>query len=559
LKLLRIVLSSLVVFSLAVDGLATVGQPGSLDHSWGTTSPQGAGKVRTGVGSFDDYARASALQPDGKLVVVGECGTNIGTSFCVVRYLSDGSLDLDWNQTGKAITAIGGDSSKATALALQSDGKVVVAGECFATSGNLAFCVARYNADGTLDNSWQGTGYAITEIGTRGDSAQAVAVSGGHVYVAGNCTIDFGDTDFCVVRYTSTGALDVGWNGSGKVVTPIVGNNADLVKALAASSVDGRVLVAGTCSVGGLFSFCSARYSSTGSLDASWGGTGTLVTPIADNGVQMNAVRLEAGGSALFAGSCFGGTVNGVCSARLQENGALDPSWGGVGYVITPTGTNGDAANAIAVDGQNRILLAGSCGTGLANSFCSLRYRSNGALDPSWGNNGKAATPIGRADGAVGIAIQANDDRVLFAGYCGGGLNVDFCAIRYDGGLDASAACTLDLDGDGQVLAVSDGLLQLRVAQGRFGDVALNGVGQTPGATRTTWPVLREFMRVNPNDFDGDGRVEVATDALIHLRIALGFVENQVIEGIVFPSSATRTTWNTIRAHINETCGASLP
>lgn len=538
---------------------ATVGQPGSLDQSFATNSPQGPGKVRTRVGTQDDYARASALQSDGKLVVAGECASEAGTSFCVVRYTPDGDLDLSWNQSGKALASIGQGASRATAVALQPDAKVVVVGDCVAASGNQAFCVARYNTDGTLDMSWETGGFSITEIGTRSDSAQAVAVHGGLVYVAGHCTIDFGNTDFCVVRYSASGTLDTGWNGTGKVTTPIAANGADLAKAIAVDPNTGQVLVVGTCSVGGLFQFCSARYLGSGALDAAWGVAGKLVTPFADNGGQANAVKIEASGTVLVAGGCFSGTVNGVCSVRLQSNGVLDSSWGAQGYVITPSGANGDAANAIAVDSQGRVLLAGSCGTGLANSFCALRYSASGTLDTSWGSNGKAATPIGNADGAVGIAIQPIDDRILLAGYCGGGLNVDFCVIRYEGGIDPASACALDLDGDGDVFAGTDALLALRVAQGRFGESAITGIGPAPSAVRTSWPQLREYMRTHPNDFDGDGRVDATTDALIHLRIALGFSGESVMDGISFSSTATRTNWAAIRAHLNSVCGAGLP
>lgn len=107
----------------APNGLAA---PGDLDTSFGS----GSGKVFTAIESGNDQALGAALQPDGKIVVVGYCSSSDDSDFCLVRYLPSGALHASFNGTGKAVTAIGVGSDKGRAIALQQDGKIVVVGEC---------------------------------------------------------------------------------------------------------------------------------------------------------------------------------------------------------------------------------------------------------------------------------------------------------------------------------------------------------------------------------------------------------------------------------------------
>ena len=123
---------------------ATVGQPGTLDPFWATGSPLGAGKVITPVGSSFDYATAMTLQPDGKVLVAGYCFNGTNNDFCAARYLANGTLDTSWNGTGTVITPIGCSDDFATAMTLQPDGKVLLAGRC-SNGTNYDFCVARYD------------------------------------------------------------------------------------------------------------------------------------------------------------------------------------------------------------------------------------------------------------------------------------------------------------------------------------------------------------------------------------------------------------------------------
>ena len=123
---------------------ATPGQPGTLDPFWATGSSVGPGKVTTPIGNSSDYATAVTLQPDGKVLLAGNCSNGANYDFCAARYLPNGTLDSAWSGTGKVITPIGSSDDSARAMTLQPDGKVLLAGYC--TNGaTIGFCVARYD------------------------------------------------------------------------------------------------------------------------------------------------------------------------------------------------------------------------------------------------------------------------------------------------------------------------------------------------------------------------------------------------------------------------------
>src|SRR5439155_1459581 len=135
---------------------------GSLDNSFG------GGIVNSPVGNSQDHANSVAIQTDGKIVVAGSTCKGVGTfgctgtSFAIVRYNPNGSLDTSFNGTGIVIT--GNSDGGASDLAIQTDGKIVVAGDSLAAAGNWRtadFAIVRYNPDGSLDTSFGGTGKII--------------------------------------------------------------------------------------------------------------------------------------------------------------------------------------------------------------------------------------------------------------------------------------------------------------------------------------------------------------------------------------------------------------
>ena len=463
--------------------------PGDLDTA-GFGS--GFGKVITAIGSSDDAATAIALQPDGKILVAGSCFNGITFDFCLARHLASGALDTSFNTTGKVVTGIGFFDDTGRAIALQPDGKIVVAGHCTNGSNN-DFCLARYLASGTLDTSFNTNGKVITAVGTGHDTARAIALQpDGKIVVAGHCYNGSND-DFCLARYLASGALDTSFNTTGKVITAIR-SNYDEARALALQP-DGKIVVAGRCSNVGDYDFCLARYHSSGALDTSFNTTGKVVTAFGpSNNDEARALALQPDGKIVVAGSCYDGDYYNFCLARYVASGALDTSFGSSGKVATPIESFDDYLNALALQPDGKIVVAGGCFNVPNNDFCVARYLPSGALDTSFNTTGKVVTAVGSStDTATALALQP-DGKIVVAGECSNGSNNDFCLARYQGGPFDARNCSMDIDGDNLVLATTDSLIHARIALGLTGNAVIGGITFASHATRTTWPAIRDYL-----------------------------------------------------------------
>jgi len=400
--------------------------PGDLDTSFDTD-----GIVITDVtGNIEpDIGYAVALQPDGKILVAGR--TNL--AFSLVRYENDGSLDTSFGTNGSVVTSIdGGDT--AYAVVVQPDGKILVAGTSITTRNE--FAVVRYNADGSLDTSFDGDGIVTTPIGLgSGAIAYAIALQAdGRIVLAGQSTESpMGqDTDFALVRYNSDGSLDMGFDNDGKVTTALTpaGCN-DVVKAVVVQK-DGKIAVVG---INCLLDFVVARYNSDGSLDSGFGSNGIVTTAVSGNEYGF-AIAQQPDGKLVIAGQApsQGGPL-GFAVLRYEENGSLDTSFSGDGSVITElTGLANAEAHALAVQPDGRILVGGFGINGSGDTdFSVVRYNANGGLDNTFGTNGIAkAEIIGQFDNAYGLALQP-DGNIVMAGWRQ--TTSDLVVLRFEGSL----------------------------------------------------------------------------------------------------------------------------
>jgi uncharacterized delta-60 repeat protein len=189
----------------AIDiAVARYNSDGTLDTGFDTD-----GKVTTAIGSATDIGYSVAIQADGKIVVAGYAHMGSTDDFAVVRYNNDGTLDGGFGTGGKVTTDFGSGADWGYSVALQLDGKIVVAG--FASSSGNKIAVVRYKSDGTLDTGFDTDGKVTTAIGSSGDYGSSVALqSDGKIVVAGSTYIGGSDADFAVVRYSgSSGPLPV--------------------------------------------------------------------------------------------------------------------------------------------------------------------------------------------------------------------------------------------------------------------------------------------------------------------------------------------------------------
>jgi len=209
------------VAAISLLALTAGAAPGDLDPAFGA-----GGKVTTPIGSAHDRGDSVALQSDGKIVVGGFSWNGSDYDFALVRYSASGALDAGFGTSGKVTTRIGGGQDRGYSVALQSDSKIIVAGSSDNGSG-WDFALVRYTASGALDEDFGTAGQVITPIGISTDFGQSVALqSDGRIVVAGYSLNASGNSDFALVRYLSNGALDATFGANGNVTTDI-GGTAD--------------------------------------------------------------------------------------------------------------------------------------------------------------------------------------------------------------------------------------------------------------------------------------------------------------------------------------------
>ena len=357
--------------------LARYETDGSLDASFGV-----GGKVTVEITPGNqEAAHALAVQPDGKLVVAGESiGSPSYSDFAVVRLNADGSLDPTFGSAGKVTTRLRNVNDRLHALVLQADGKIVVGGESYDGSiggTHFDFALVRYRADGSLDTGFGNGGIVYTQIGPSADSCWALALqSDGRIVAGGNSYNAATDHDFALVRYNANGTLDTTFGSGGKVTTTILpgSNSWDVLYALALSP-DGKITAAGhTTNIG--WDFALARYGSDGSLDASFG-NGGIVTAFRPYDDDARAVLLQPDGKAVAGG--FALPSYDFALNRYSAGGSLDPTFGDGGLVTTQFGLHAEIAldeiNAMVLQPDGRIVAAGvTVGADGTLTFALARY-----------------------------------------------------------------------------------------------------------------------------------------------------------------------------------------
>ncbi|MDQ3129307.1 MAG: FG-GAP-like repeat-containing protein [Acidobacteriota bacterium] len=360
--------------------------PGDLDRTFGHV-----GFKTTSITGAYDRGYGIVRQPDGKIILVGNRNEDSGSAITLIRYNADGSLDTTFDGDGKILDEAG----RANAVALQADGKIVITGKTSEINGTF-FSVFRYNSDGSLDSSFGNNGKFKSAVSLLGN---AIAIlPDGKIVVAGTGGAPFSN-NFAAARLNPNGTFDTTFNGSGTVNTSIGDsiNGTDIRKTLAIQP-DGKIIVGGTSQFGATGKdFTLVRYNSSGSLDSTFGGGGIVQTSF-DNSAQnefLQSIALDSSGRIVAAG--YAGTANAEQSfalARYNSDGSLDSSFSDDGKLIIKTRPNTfERANAVAIQTGGKILIAGTSGYS-RRDFTLVRFNSNGTLDTNFGLNGAVYTRV---------------------------------------------------------------------------------------------------------------------------------------------------------------------
>ena len=377
-------------------------QIGSLDNTFGIVTTNGGMKT-----CLQDRSNATAIQSDGKIVVAGTSNDK----YALIRYNTNGSLDATFGIGGIVATDIG---YSINSIAIQSDGKIVAAGQ--------GSPLIRFNTNGSFDATFGNGGTAI--IG--GDAiANAITIQNdGKIIVV--CESQ-GSTYISLLRFSANGTLDSSFGSNGIATKSGLGG-----RALAIQS-DGKIAVAGfivkvTSTGGTAYEFALVRYYTNGSLDSTFG-TGGIVSSDFGSFAIAEAIAIQSNGKFLLAGEGF-------VLARYNTNGSLDSTIGNNGIVNTNI-SDVKKVNSLVIQSDGKIIAGGYSiqGSNFALNLTVVRYKINGSLDSTFGNTGIVSTPVGNHNTDLhsiksALAIQT-DGKIIIAGFSAFNNNYDFALVRY--------------------------------------------------------------------------------------------------------------------------------
>ncbi|MCP3998509.1 MAG: hypothetical protein GY722_26090, partial [bacterium] len=341
---------------------------------------------------------------------------NLTTGARTVRFvLSDGdgatSSDYDTTVTVTAVndaptfsigsgiltTAVGSGDDVARSVVVQPDGKILVAG--YSDNGSDDdLVILRYDTDGTLDTGFGVNGIITTAVGAGEDQGFSLTLQADGRILLGGSSHNGLDNDFALVMYNSDGSLDTSFSGDG-IGTVSFGLGDDIGRAVTIQS-DGKILVAGYADNGTNTDFAIVRLNTDGTLDTSFNGDGMLNTDFAVSDDKVFSIALQADDKILVAGNRgFGGSNVDFAVARYNADGTLDTSFSGDGMVTHHTIGN-DHAYAILVQPDGKILVGGTSYIGNTSdkwNFSLVRYNADGTLDASFSSDGELTTDLGSA------------------------------------------------------------------------------------------------------------------------------------------------------------------
>jgi len=487
-----------ILLFLALQGMSSSAQNcGPLDPVFGN-----GGKVlhTASTGSFD--SRKVIVQPDNKIVHVFTIYTGSFYQFGVLRYKTEGQLDSSFGNNGSVTTAVGVLHSHASAGAIQPDGKIVVVGSAAISTNSFGFALVRYTVNGALDSSFGSGGKTVAKIGVYYEYPTALAIQpDGKIVVVGTTLDDYYSGTFAIARFNNNGSIDSSFGQKGKIVThlgPFItniggqyyGRYADESAQAILIQPDGKIVVGGSSYTtqgcwdyyGGIYcnpASAMVRYNGNGIVDSSFGTNGKVADSLTLT--WISSMALQNDGKILVCGN---GSPNAFITKRYNSNGSIDNNFGNSGTSLTNiSGSNTyHGARSIAIRTDGRIIVGGTLNINNISQFAVLRYTHNGFPDSSFNGNGTVFFKIGQSGSNDEInSVGLQGDKIIAGGNSRNNIDNKVVTIRL---LDSGQLLTPFITADGPVSFCNGGTVKLSanetgIIQWYRNNLAINGATDT--------------------------------------------------------------------------------
>jgi uncharacterized delta-60 repeat protein len=391
--------TALMAATLFCSSTLLMAQAGSLDPTFGT----GGTVITPFSGENNAIANAAAIQSDGKIVVAGAIPDTQGFGEQgLARYNTNGTLDTSFGTGGLVTTS----ADTIFGIAILSNGQIVVG-----AAGALAVQAARYNTNGTLDTTFGAGGIASVRpfspnFFDASSGGLALQKDGKILVAAGNA----------LVRFLGNGQIDSTFGTGGVVPLLFTANRINLL-------ANGKILIASTFdSLSPASSGTIARYNSNGTLDTTFALNGqiSIVGPASAIALLSNGKFIVAGSFPTSIGTPPAPNTYGVALTRYNANGTVDITFGTHGGVVAPFSGNTDAVGfALAIQSNGDIVAAGQAGSQAPDgpsSFALARFTATGQVDTTFGNSGTVTTAFGNNTAFVSALLIQSDGKIVAVG-----------------------------------------------------------------------------------------------------------------------------------------------
>jgi uncharacterized delta-60 repeat protein len=331
-------------------GVVRYDPDGVLDSGFGNN-----GTTSIPVGTGDDYARALVVQSDQKMLIGGQSVVGTLYDFTFVRLLANGDLDPTFGQGGTVTVPVGDEDDDLQALAILPDGKILATGLAY-HNNEWKFALLRLKSNGDLDNTFGTNGKVLTSFTSTGAFARGLVVqSDGKIVVAGES-----NNNFAVARYLANGTLDNTFGQNGQATFDFGG--IDRCKALALQN-DGKLLLVGSqrgTAPGSTFDFAVVRLLTNGTLDPDFGIGGLAAADFNNSDDEAFAIVVQNDGKIVLGGEHTPTTNSNAALVRFNANGTVDSGFGTNGRVVTAIHNDEqDGFYSLVLQSSGRIVAGG--------------------------------------------------------------------------------------------------------------------------------------------------------------------------------------------------------